>query len=305
MTNQSELIKQLRAMTQAGFMDCKKALENCNNVLDEAVKWLRENGITKAAKKIDSVAAEGIISIHANEKAAVMVEINSQTDFVTKNQMFMDFAKELTKVLFETKSIELDKVKNLKLPSSNQTVADTEIDLTAKIGEKISVRRIVYLEAKENESIGHYLHANNRIGVILLTSSTSADNLKHLAMHIAANSPKFINAQDVDKKWLENEREVILSQIKIDETVKQKIEKAPEDKKQDLLNKIIDGRVNKLLSESCLYSQTYLVDPSLKVADFLSKNKINVLKMIRYEVGEGIEKKETDFAAEVQAQMKR
>lgn len=304
MNNQTDLIKQLRAMTQAGFMDCKKALDNTNNDLDAAVKWLRENGIAKAAKKVDNVAAEGIIAIKSDNHKAVMVEINSQTDFVSKNEMFLSYVSNLNDALFSNNLEDIEEVKNLKL-STNKTVDETQVELTATIGEKISLRRIANVTVNSDETIGTYLHANNRIGVILLVSQTdNSEIVKHLAMHVAANNPKFINKDNVDQTWLESEKEVIQNQVQADDLVKEKINKAPEDKKHDLLKTIIDGRINKLLVESCLESQPYLVDSSKKVFDVLKENNLVVKKFIRFEVGEGIDKKITNFAEEVKSQMK-
>ncbi|WP_027123874.1 translation elongation factor Ts [Mycoplasmoides pirum] len=305
MANQSELIKQLRAMTQAGFMDCKKALDNTNNDLDAAVKWLRENGIAKAAKKVDSVAAEGIIALKNNEKKAIMLEINSQTDFVSKNDLFLNFVSNLSNTVFETNLEDVQKIRELKLETS-KSIEETEIELTATIGEKISLRRVANVNINSDESVSTYLHANKRIGVIVVTSATNnLEFLKHLAMHIAANNPKFVNKDNVESTWLENEKQLIDSQVRMDDAVKEKIAKAPADKKDNLLNTIIDGRVNKLLIESCLESQPYLIDNSKKVSDVLKENNVVIKKFIRFEVGEGIEKKVDNFAEEVKSQMNK
>ncbi|WP_033159648.1 translation elongation factor Ts [Mycoplasmoides alvi] len=305
MASQTDLIKQLRVMTQAGFMDCKKALDNTNNDLDLAVKWLRENGIAKAAKKVDSVAAEGIIAIHANDEKALMVEINSQTDFVSKNELFLEYVNNLTDSLFATSSSDVKEAKSLKL-KTGKTIDETQVELTATIGEKISLRRIENISVNStNESIGTYLHANKRIGVIIVTSkSENNDVIKHLAMHIAANNPKFINKDNVDSIWLQSEKELIETQVQADDAVKEKINKAPENKKHDLLKTIIEGRVNKLLVESCLESQPYLIDSSKKVGEILKELNLSVKKFVRFEVGEGIDKKISNFAEEVQSQMK-
>lgn len=305
MANQSELIKQLRSMTQAGFMDCKKALDNSNNDLDAAVKWLRENGIAKAAKKVDSIASEGIIALKAEGNKAVMMEINSQTDFVSKNEMFLQFVSDLSSSLVKSELTDVNQVKEMKL-ASGKTVNEMEIELTATIGEKISLRRLVNITANDNQSVGTYLHANKRIGVILLLSKQdNHDLIKHLAMHIAASNPKFISKASVDQNWLNSERQVIQAQIETDDQVKAKLEKAPADKQKDLLDKILEGRINKLLVESCLESQPYLIDNSMTVGDLLKKHNVQVEQMIRFEVGEGIEKKVDNFADEVKAQMQK
>lgn len=305
MINQNELIKRLRVITQAGFMDCKKALDITNNDLDAAVKWLRENGIVKAAKKIDSIASEGIIELKNDGNKAILIEINSQTDFVSKSELFLNFVSDLINTLFSSDIQNVQQAKELKL-SSGKTVAETEIELTATIGEKISLRRISVVKAKNDEVITSYLHANKRIGVLLTTTKIeNATVLKHLAMHIAASGPRFIDKNNVDNIWLQSEKEVIENQVKMDDTVKMKLEKSPEQVRNSLLEKIIEGRINKLLIESCLTSQPYLIDSSKKVEDILRENKLNVISFIRFEVGEGIEKKVDNFVEEVKAQMKQ
>lgn len=305
MANQNELIKELRSMTQAGFMDCKKALDNCNNDIDAAVKWLRENGIAKAAKKVDSVASEGIIALKSTNNKVVIAEINSQTDFVSKNELFLSFVNDLLDTLISTDLEDVNQIKELKL-STTKTVAETEIELTAKIGEKISLRRVANISCSSDQTIGSYLHANKRIGVALLVSKTDdAELVKHLAMHVAASNPKFISKATVDQNWLASERQVIEGQIQTDDAVKAKLEKVPSDKQKDLMDKIMEGRINKLLVESCLELQSYLIDSSITVGDLLKKHNLSVQKMIRFEVGEGIEKKVDNFAEEVKAQMKK
>lgn len=304
MINQNELIKQLRSRTQAGFMDCKKALDNCNNDLDAAAKWLRENNIVKATKKVDSIAAEGIIAIHVADGKGLILEVNAQTDFVTKNEKFANFVSDLTTLIFNGSFKNLEEIKAAKLPSG-KTVFEQETELTATIGEKIFLRRFSFVNAKTNEVIGQYLHANKRIGVLLVISETDAVTSKHLAMHVAASNPKFISKNDVDPTWLTTEKEVILAQVNSDESVAEKLKKVNDPtKKSELKEKIIEGRINKLLSESCMDSQLYLIDSTKKIGDFLKEKNLAINKMVRFEVGENVEKKVTDFAQEVYSQIK-
>ncbi|QZX49221.1 translation elongation factor Ts [Mycoplasma sp. E35C] len=292
MASITELIKQLRASTQAGFMDCKKALEATNNDIDAAIKWLRENGIAKAAKKVDNVAAEGIIKLKLADQVATVVEINSQTDFVTKNDQFIAFSNELIDLVHKTQTTDVAQIEALKL-ASGSTVAETQIHLTAIIGEKISVRRAQSVQEEANTSVGTYLHSNNRIGVIVKTSKTEdKEFLKHLAMHIAASNPKFVSEKDVSTDFIEKEKEIAKAQA------------LSEGKPANFIDKIVEGRVNKIFEEVCLVNQKFLVNQEQTVKQAAKDKNIEVLSFIRFEVGEGIEKVTSNFADEVKAQMK-
>ena len=304
MADRSELLKRLRTVTQAGMMDCKKALDASGDDFDQAVKWLRENGIAKAAKKESAVAAEGVIVLGGNNKLAALAEINAQTDFAARNEAFINFAEGVQTLLSSGKVSDLATLRASSLPSK-QTVSEAETSLTATIGEKIAVRRVKLVSAQANETLATYVHANKRIGVILRVSGAAdASFLKHLAMHVAANNPRFINEASVDQTWLANEKTLIYSQMQTDEAVAAKLAKMPDAaKKQELLEKIGVGRISKLLAEVCLESQAWLIDSTQKVGAILKQQGLHVVEMVRFEVGEGIEKKVDDFAAEVQAQM--
>ncbi|ADC31036.1 elongation factor Ts (EF-Ts) [Mycoplasmoides gallisepticum str. F] len=292
MASITELIKQLRASTQAGFMDCKKALEATNNDIDQAIKWLRENGIAKAAKKVDNVASEGVIKLKLADQKATILEINSQTDFVTKNDQFVAFSNELVDLVHKHEITDVAKIEQLKL-ASGSTVAETQIHLTAIIGEKISLRRVGFVKEEANSSLATYLHSNSRIGVIVKTSKTDdKEFLKHLAMHIAASNPKFVSQNDVSADFIAKEREIAAAQAQ------------SENKPKEFIDRIVDGRINKVLEEVCLVNQKFLVNQEQTVQQAAQAKKVEILNFIRYEVGEGIEKQVTNFADEVKAQMK-
>ncbi|MDC4163131.1 translation elongation factor Ts [Mycoplasma bradburyae] len=292
MASITELIKQLRASTQAGFMDCKKALEATNNDIDQAIKWLRENGIAKAAKKVDNVASEGVIKLKLADQKATVLEINSQTDFVTKNDQFIAFSNELIDLIHETGITDVAEIEKLKL-ASGSTVAETQIHLTAIIGEKISLRRVQIIKEQSNSSLGIYLHSNNRIGVIIETSKTDdKEFLKHVAMHIAASNPKFLSKDDVAADFIEKEKEIAKSQA------------LAEGKPANFIEKIVEGRIQKILEEVCLVNQKFLINQEQTVLEAAKAKNIQLLSFVRFEVGEGIEKAASNFADEVKAQMK-
>lgn len=286
-----DLIKQLRNMTQAGFQDCKIAIEKFNGNLDEAVKYLREKGLAKAAKKAGAIAAEGAILVKLSNNKATMIEMNSQTDFAAKNENFITLSEEIINVLSNSNVNNIDDANNVKL-SSNETIISACNALTGKIGEKISIRRIENVQANPNQDLAIYQHANKKYGAIVLFDQKIDENLKkQIAMHIVARNPRFINRDQVDKKWLENEKAIITS--------------TSNDGKKPLqfLEKIINGRLQKKLSEVCLYDQEFDFDSSTTVGKLLHVKQVNVLKFVRYEVGEGIEITKKNFADEVAEQM--
>lgn len=286
-----EKVKELRNRTQAGFADCKKALEESCDDIEKAIQWLREKGISKAAKKASAIAAEGQTLVVEDGDFAVILEVNSQTDFVAKNDEFIAFVNDIAKTILNNKSSK--NVELMKL-SNGKTVEEMSIDLTAKIGEKISFRRSELLSKNSNQVFGIYQHSDNRkSSVVLIDGPISKDIAKEIAMHLTAMSPKFLNKNEIDSEWLENERKILVQKT-IDEG-----------KPKEFAEKIVNGRMNKITSEVCLEDQPFFKDPNITVGSYLKNNNGQLIKMIRYEVGEGIEKVVTDFAAEVQAQMKK
>lgn len=292
MATKAELVKQLRAMTNAGMTDCMKALSETNDNIDAAVEWLRKNGSIKAAKKADAVAAEGLVvgKLSSNHKKAAIVEVNCQTDFVAKNEQFIDFTNHIVNEILE-KVNDNEAINSLVINGKN--ILEAGQDLTATIGEKIVFRRGAILVANNDQTIGVYTHMNNRIATaILLDGNVSEEVATNVAMHIAAMNPKYINESEVNQDWLSKEREIILEQTK-----------AESNKPAEFLEKIVDGRVNKLLKEVCLVSQPYVKEPGITVAEYLKQNNASAIKMINFVLGEGIEKKESNFAEEVAQQM--
>lgn len=286
-----EKVKELRNRTQAGFADCKKALEECADDIEKAIAWLREKGISKAAKKASAVAAEGQTKVVVKDDVCAILEVNSQTDFVAKNDDFIKFVNDIADALIANKSAE--NVNNMKL-SNGKTVDENSIELTAKIGEKIGFRRAVVIVKSANQTFGIYQHSDNRkSAVVLIDGNVSDEVAKDVAMHLTAMNPKFLNSSEIDNEWLETERKIL---------VQKTIE---EGKPAEFAEKIVAGRMKKITSEVCLVEQDFFKDPSLTVGAYVKNNKGEIVKMIRYEVGEGIEKVVTDFAAEVQAQMKK
>lgn len=289
MASKAELVKQLRAITFAGMTDCMKALNETNDDLDLAVEWLRKNGAIKAAKKANAIAAEGLTLAKFNNKTlACIIEVNCQTDFVAKNEQFVKLTNDMLNVILESGSTNIE---NLKI--NGKSFEEASQELTAIIGEKIGFRRTEILKATDNQTIGIYTHMNNRVATAILVDGKVSDEVvTNIAMHIAAMNPKYVNESEVDQNWLNKEKEIILEQTKQESN-----------KPVEFLTKIVDGRVNKLLKEICLVSQPYVKDPSLTVEQYLSNNGAKAIKMINFVLGDGIEKKESDFAAEVAEQM--
>ncbi len=287
----SSLIKKLRDMTQAGVMDVMKALKECNDDIDKAAQWLREKGIVKAAKKASATVTEGVAKAIVNGNYAAIVEINSQTDFVVKGDDFQNFVKEVIQIISNIKPNNIDELNNAKT-SKGITVADLCVELTAKIGEKICVRRIGTINKNDDQMFATYEHFNGKIAVITLVNKNNAvDMCKSIAMHIAAMNPRFISASQADPQWIANETEVLRKQT------------LAEGKPADRVDMIIKGRVQKVLAENCLENQQFIKDPSVKISDLLKKDNINLIQFKRYEVGEGVEKKVQNFAEEVAQQM--
>ncbi len=285
-----ENIKKLREMTGAGMMDVKKALDASNDDINLAIDWLRKNGVAKAAKKSGRIAAEGIISIVSNSQKIVIVEINSETDFVASNAAFKKGAAQIAIAILDSslKSDDLVGANELKTPAG--TVAEVIAELTSTIGEKISLRRFAIFNLKD-QSVGFYVHSNSKIGAIVIGTKMESSLLRDIAMHVAAMSPQFLSMEDISKET--KAKETALAKELLKDTLASKPEKVQEG--------IIRGKVNKTLGELILLEQPFVKDPSKKVKDLQGQGKID--KFIRYEVGEGIQKADNNFADEVAAQL--
>lgn len=288
-------VKELRERTQAGFMDCQKALSETNGDIEKAIDWLREKGISKAAKKADAIAAEGLTNAIIKGDQCLVIEVNSQTDFVAKNEEFQKLVNEIVDAIFKNKKTSKEDVEKMIL-SNGKDVKSACVEATAKIGEKIEFRRATLLTKKSGQSFGAYQHNNSRVSsAVLIDGDVPSDLSKDIAMHITAMNPKFLNKDSVDKNWLESERKILLEKSK------------NENKDAKFMEKIIDGRLSKILAEYCLEEQPFFKDPSGKITvkKILEDKKAKLVQMVRYELGEGIEKKVEDFASEVAAQMKK
>ena len=290
----TELIKNLRERTGAGMMDCKKALVECNGDIDKATDWLREKGIAKAAKKADRIAAEGLTTIVTEGNYALICEINSETDFVAKNEKFINFVNDVATAALRAKATTLEEA--LNAPLNEGTVNDAIVSNTATIGEKLSLRRVTLIEKTSNDSFGSYLHMGGKIGAVCVLSNTDkADVAKDVAMHIAASSPLYINTTDIPAEETEKELHIQTEAAKNDEKLKGKPEAA--------LTKILEGKINKWKAEISLAEQPFVKDPGMSVSKYVGQYGAKVANFVRYAVGEGLQKREDNFAEEVMSQV--
>lgn len=291
-----KLIKQLREMTQAGFLDCKNALEKHNDNLDAAVKELREKGLAKAAKKAGAIAAEGVIAIAKHKNGgAVIAEINSQTDFVAKNENFIHFVDEVMVMLSNTDETD-PKVINQQKLASGETLLDASNALTGKIGEKVALRRFSRIKCTPEQDVGIYLHNNKKYGAVVLFDKKVDDQLKkQMAMHVVALNPKFVDSTQVDGGFIKLEKELLNKAAMVNEKFK--------GKPAAMIENIVGKQLQKRLAEVCIVDQDFDYVPGLKVGQVLNQKGLKIISFVRYEVGEGVEKKQQDFAAEVAQQM--
>lgn len=293
MSSFADKVKELRQRTQAGFMDCQKALKECSEDIEKAILWLREKGFAKASKKADAIAAEGLTNAIVKDNLALVIEVNTQTDFVAKNDNFIELFNKISDAILKNKKTSKEEVEALVL-DNGQDIKTACLELTAKIGEKIEFRRAELLEKNSSQSFGAYQHSNGKISSILLFEGNVKEEVgKDVAMHLTAMNPKFMNKDAVDPKWLETEKNLLLEKTK------------QEGKDPKFAEKIIEGRMNKILAENCLEDQPFFKDDSVTIKKYLEQNGGKVIKMVRFELGEGIEKKVEDFASEVAAQMKK
>lgn len=280
------MVKELRDITGAGMMDCKKALVAANGDKDAAIEAMRKSGAIKAANKATRTAAEGTIAVAHDGNKVVLVELNSETDFAAKNAQFVEFADKVAKLALANNISDVETLKNAQL--DGQSVADSLTALVAKIGENLQLRRCVMVEG---DNLGVYVHSNRRIGVAVVLKGGDAELAKHVAMHVCASKPEFVHPEDVSAEVVAKER-----QIQIDIAVQS-------GKPQAIAEKMVEGRMKKFTGEVSLTGQPFVMDPSKTVGDILKEANADAVSFVRYEVGEGIEKKEANFADEVQAQI--
>ena len=287
-------VKELREKTGAGMMDCKKALDACEGNMEKAIDWLREKGIAKAAKKESRIAAEGITEVSENGNEAVLLEVNCETDFVTKNEKFTALVNEIREALTNSSCKTMEEANEVKL-ADGKTIAERIIEETATIGEKISFRRFERVTKSDDQVFGIYSHMGGRITAVVVLKGTNTDVARDIAMQVCAMSPIAVNRDNVPAEMVEHEKEVILAEIKNDEKNASKSE--------EILDKMATGRLSKFFKENCLVEQDFIKDSSMTVAKYAEANGCEVLSMVRYAVGEGIEKKQENFADEVAAQI--
>ncbi|WP_373796993.1 translation elongation factor Ts [Jeotgalibaca porci] len=287
----AKLIKQLRDITGVGMMDAKRALVAVEGDMEAAVDYLRENGMAKAAKKADRIAAEGLANVSVDGNTAVVVEINAETDFVAKNDQFQGLVKSVTDLLAANKPADMEAA--LALPTEEGTLNETIQTATTKIGEKISLRRFEIVEKTDSQSFGAYLHQGGRIAVLTVLEGADEETAKDIAMHVAAINPKYVTRDEVPAEVIEHEKKVLSEQA------------LNEGKPANIVEKMIVGRLNKFLAEISLNDQPFVKDPDMTVAKFAEAKKGSVLSFVRFEVGEGLEKRQENFAEEVMSQIKK
>ena len=287
----AKLVKELRDMTGVGMMDAKRALVAVEGDMEAAVDYLRENGMAKAAKKADRIAAEGLANVSVDGNTAVVVEINAETDFVAKNDQFQGLVKSVTDLLAANKPADMEAA--LALPTEEGTMNETIQTATTKIGEKISLRRFEIVEKTDSQSFGAYLHQGGRIAVLTVLEGADEETAKDIAMHVAAINPKYVSREQVPAEVVEHEKKVLTEQA------------LNEGKPANIVEKMIVGRLNKFLAEISLNDQPFVKDPDMTVAKFAEAKKGSVLSFVRFEVGEGLEKRQENFAEEVMSQIKK
>ena len=286
----ASLVKELRERTGAGMMDCKKALTQTDGDIEAAIDYLRENGIAKAAKKADRIAAEGLSYIEVKGNKAVILEINSETDFVAKNEKFVALVKNVADAILAAEPKTLEEA--LQVEAQGGTVEAVINEGIATIGEKLSLRRFEVVSKTDSDAFGAYSHMGGRIGVLtLVEGSTDEEAAKDVAMHIAALAPRYLDESEVPADVLEHEKKVLTEQA------------LNEGKPANIVEKMIVGRINKFLEEITVVKQKFVKDDSLTVEKFVASKGGKLAKFVRYEVGEGIEKREDNFAEEVMSQV--
>lgn len=283
-------VKTLREKTGAGMLDCKKALQETNGNMDAAIDYLREKGIAKAAKKGERIAAEGLSQIFINGDKALVLEVNSETDFVAKNEEFKAFVTTLGETILNSDAKTMEEALNLQV--NGESLESLIVAITAKIGEKISFRRFQVLEKTANQHFGSYIHMGGKIASLILIDGGNEEVAREVAMHAAAMRPLYVNSSEVPSEVLEKEKNIMRQEL------------LNEGKPAEKIDNILVGKVRKYYEEVCLENQIFVkAENKETVFDYLKNNNSKLVSMIRYEVGEGIEKKQENFAEEVMSQI--
>ena len=285
----ASMVKELRETSGAGMLDCKKALEATNGNMEEAINWLREKGISKAAKKASRIAAEGLAVANMNDNCAVLVEVNSETDFVAKNEEFKSLVNTIADVILSNDVNSVDEA--LELTVEGKKLSDLITEKVATIGEKITLRRFVRVSKEDSQVFGTYSHMGGKIVTLSVMEGNDSELAKDIAMQAAAMRPQYLNRDEVPADVVEKERTILTEQAK---------EEGLDEKK---LPMIINGRLNKFYEEVCLVDQGFIKENKMKVSKYVESKNSNIVRFVRYEVGEGIEKREENFADEVMKQI--
>jgi len=282
-------VKELRERTGAGMLDCKKALDACEGDMDKAIDWLREKGISKAAKKQTRIAAEGLAYSKIDGNKAVIVELNSETDFVAKNEEFKSLVEEIANIIItnDVKNVE----EALALKVSDKDVAELIAEKSGTIGEKLTLRRFEVLTKNDDQIFGTYSHMGGKIVTLVVLDGSDEELAKDIAMQAAAMKPLYLTRDEVPEERVEKERTILMEQAE------------NEGLDENKLPMIINGRLNKFFEEVCLVDQSFIKESKVKVAKYVKEKNSNIIKFVRYEVGEGIEKKQENFADEVMKQV--
>ena len=287
------LVKELREKTGAGMMDCKKALTETDGDIAKAIDWLRQKGISKAAKKADRIAAEGLSKVVIDGNKAIVVEINSETDFVAKNEQFLELLDKTCKTLINANATSVEEA--LTVAVEGGTLNDLFVNATATIGEKITLRRFEVLTKTDDQVFGAYMHMGGKISAVVVANGAKADVAKDMAMQVASMNPQYVSRANMPAEVVEHETNVQKEILKNDPKLASKPEK--------VLAGIIEGRVSKTLQEMCLVDQLFFKNQDIKCGQYLKENGMEVVSFVKYTVGEGLEKREENFAEEVAKQM--
>lgn len=283
-------VKKLREMTGSGVLDCRNALEATNNDIDKAIDWLRERGITKAANKAERIAAEGLCNIVINGNKALILELNSETDFVAKNAEFKAFLDKISNIIVNSAANNLEAA--LVINTDEGSINDLITNFTAKIGERINLRRLTVITKQDNELFGSYLHMGGKIAVLTLIEGSNEEVAKDVAMQAAAMNFKAIRREELSQEEIEHERGILREQA------------LNEGKPADIVEKMLDGRMNKFYKEVCLEEQVFIKNNDITIKQYIDSFNCKIKQVIRYEVGEGVEKRQDNFAEEVMNQIK-
>ncbi len=286
----ASMVKELRELTNAGMLDCKKALEATNGNMEEAITWLREKGISKAAKKASRIAAEGLAVARIASNKAVVVEVNSETDFVAKNEEFKNMVNDIAEAIILAGNVNtIEDVLNLEVNGTK--VNDLIVEKTATIGEKLSFRRFALLTKNDNEVFSAYSHMGGKIVTLVKLVGTNEEVAKEVAMHVAAMKPTYLSRNEVPEEVLEKEKTILKEQAVNEGLAENKIDM------------VVTGRINKYYEEVCLLDQNFIKENKMKVSNYVKNNNMDIVEFVRYEVGEGMEKKNENFADEVMKQI--